>query len=193
MRRSAIRLLLVLGLGMAGSQARADDRYQTVELDPARSHAGFSLKALWLFQVSGHFGDMRGTVRIDHFRSQAVVDAHIDVNSAHMANRDYEAEMRSAEFFDAARYPDIHFASEAFPLVRLDRGGDLPGVLTLHGVSHPVLLIIEPSACARPAVDCALEASGTIRRSDFGMRAHRATLGDRVELALSIYIAPQPG
>ncbi|HET6546737.1 MAG TPA: YceI family protein [Rhodanobacteraceae bacterium] len=191
-RRILSSWLLTL-IALAGVEAHAEDgRYETVNLDSVRSHAEFSIKALWFFEVRGHFGKMKGTVRIDHFRSQAVVDAHIDVNAVRMSNRDYEQGVRSAEFFDATRYPDIHFLSESFPLVRLDKGGQLPGMLSMHGSSRPVDFLIDPATCAHPAIDCPLEASGSIRRSEFGMHSHRRTLGDQVELAFSIFVMPAP-
>ncbi|MGA9342855.1 MAG: YceI family protein [Rhodanobacteraceae bacterium] len=180
---------LLLGIAHRGARA-ADDRYETVNLDGARSQAKFSLKAFWLIDVHGTFGRMHGTVRIDHFRSEAVVDAHIDVNAVHMANPDYERGARSAEFFDAARYPDIHFVSDAFPLLRLTAGGPLPGMLDMHGNRNPVDFLIAPAACQRPAIDCPLQVSGVIRRSAFGMHARRATLSDKVTLSLSIFEAP---
>ncbi|MGA9421969.1 MAG: YceI family protein [Rhodanobacteraceae bacterium] len=176
-----------------GSVAHADEnRYQTINLDSGQSHAAFRVKALWFFEVHGTFGNMRGTVRIDHFRSQAVVDARIDVDAVHMSNHGYERGVRSEEFFDAEHYPEIHFVSDSFPLVRLDQGGPLPGMLSMHGTTRPVDFLIAPATCARPAFDCPLRAAGRISRSAFGMQAHGATLGDKVDLTLSIEVSAAP-
>ncbi|MGA8279153.1 MAG: YceI family protein [Rhodanobacteraceae bacterium] len=190
-RRIAI-WLAALAL-FVGAAARADEnRYQTINLDSAQSHAAFSVKAFWLFVVHGTFGNVHGTVRIDHFRSQAVVDARINVDAVHMSNHGYEQGVRSEEFFDAEHYPEIHFVSDSFPLVRLDQGGPLPGMLSMHGTSHPVDFLIAPARCARPAFDCPLRAAGHISRSAFGMQAHGATLGDKVDLTLSIEVTEAP-
>ena len=96
--------------------------------------------------------------------------------------------VKSAEFFDAANHPEIHFRSDSFPLARLHSGGELPGTLSMRGVQQPVRFMIEPSACARPAIDCPVQASGEVKRTAFGMRTRRATLSDKVELGFSIRV-----
>ncbi len=169
------------------SEARADDR---IELDGARSRAEFRVKVVWLVSVRGRFESVHGSVDVDRFRSQAVVDASIAVDSVRMNARGYENWVKSPEFFDAKAHPQIHFVSEPFPLQRLEKGGDLPGWLTLRGVSQPVALKLEPATCARPGYDCAIVASGVISRSPFGMRSRLGTLSDKVELGFSVYAKP---
>jgi polyisoprenoid-binding protein YceI len=74
----------------------------------------------------------------------------------------------------------------------LREGGDLPGRLTMRGRSQPVLFSLQPASCAAPAVDCAVNAQGEVRRSEFGMRSRRATLSDHVHLNLDIYLSDLP-
>ena len=100
----------------------------------------------------------------------------------------YENWVKSAEFFDVEHYPDIRFHSDSFPLSRLQGGGELPGTLTMRGIEKPVTFEVRPSTCERPAIDCTVEAQGTVRRSEFGMSTRRAALSDRVELSFSVRI-----
>ncbi|MFZ1392363.1 MAG: YceI family protein, partial [Dokdonella sp.] len=116
----------------------------------------------------------------------ARVDARIDTNAVSMRRNGVEGWVKSEEFFDVENFPEIRFQSDSFPLSRLDTGGDLPGSLTLRGIRRPVLFALKPATCGRPALDCAVEANGTVRRSEFGMRTRRATLSDKVDLSLSI-------
>ena len=95
---------------------------------------------LWLIGVHGRFGEVRGSIAIDRFRDSVVVDARIDTAHVRMRNHKYEAWVKSAEFFDAEHYPQIHFVSEPFPLGRLRSGGEIDGTLTMRGIDksrHP--------------------------------------------------------
>ena len=185
---------LALGLALPAHAyaAFADESpVDDVKLDGARSHVGFTVKVVWLVGVSGRFDKVDGTVHVDRFRNQISVDARIDVDSVGMSNKTYEDWVKSPEFFDAAKYPLIEFASESFPQSRLRKGGDLPGMLTLRGVREPVTFALQPSECERPAYDCPIEVTGVIRRSEFAMRSRRATLSDKVELQFSVFaVAP---
>jgi polyisoprenoid-binding protein YceI len=163
-------------------------RIETQRFDSERSSAQFSVKVFWMIPVDGQFGQVRGEVVLDHFRSQARVDARIDANGVSMRRSTHENWVKSAEFFDAEHHPEIRFHSDSFPISRLHGGGDLPGMLTLRGIEQPVLFQVQPSTCERPAIDCDVKADGTIRRSEFGMTTRRAALSDKVELSFSVRI-----
>lgn len=163
---------------------------ELVRLDPTRSQAGFGIGVLLLFDVVGRFVKVDGVVEVDRDRQEAVVDARIAADSVRIDGGSREDWARSAEFFDAERYPEIRFRSEAFPLARLGEGGALEGRLTLRGVTRSANFELLPAACAHPARDCPVRAKGVIRRSMFGMRTRRATLSDKVILEFSIYAMP---
>ncbi|MBU6199880.1 MAG: YceI family protein [Xanthomonadaceae bacterium] len=185
---------VLLCLGLLGPIAQATSpRQEMLALDAARSQASFSVKVLWLIPLHGDFGKVQGTLDIDRFRGTARVDAHIDTDDLRMRSRNYQTWAKSPEFFDARRYPQIHFVSDDFPLVRLSAGGALAGTLTLRGVAKPVRFRMLPSECARPLSGaCAVRAEGDIRRGDFGMHSRRGTLTDKVALRLHIFVSPAP-
>ena len=176
---------------VAGAVSKAE---APLTLDPVRSTAEFEVKVLWLIGVHGRFGQVQGTIAIDHEHASVVADARIDVGTITMRNHKYEDWVKSAEFFDAAKFPQIHFVSEAFPQERLRSGGEIAGTLTVRGIDRRIVLDVEPSDCPDAvARTCAVEANGSIHRSDFGMRSRRGTLSDKVELRFSIYLAPEGG
>lgn len=190
-RALAIAILLS-SIGLLAAMPRCAcaviaDSDSAVRLDSARSQVNFRVKALWLLNIGGRFGKVSGSVRFDRFRNQISVDAHIDVNAISMGSTSQEDWVKSSEFFDVAQYPQIDFISEPFPRSRLQEGGDLPGVLSLRGISLPVSFKLRPSTCGRPAHDCPIEVEGIIRRSVFGMHSRHGTLSDRVELRLEVY------
>ena len=193
MRTLRIRLcLLCLALNCLAAHAQTP-RHEILQLDAARSQAGFTVKVLWLIGVGGEFGAVHGSLDIDNFRGTARVDAHIETDTLRMRSVHNAKWAKSAEFFDATRYPQIDFASADFPLVRLRTGGALDGILTLRGIAKPVRFRILPADCAQPlAGACAVPVEGSIERSDFGMHSRRGTVADKVALRLQIFVLPPP-
>ncbi len=189
---TSARLLIFAGILLAGVAGADETSVDHVELDSARSHATFSVKVMWLLTVHGHFGKVQGTVDVDRFRNFAVVDARIDANAVEMGTKSYENWVKSDEFFDVAKYPEIHFVSESFPLQRLRKGGELSGTLTIRGIDQPSEFELEPSTCDHPAYDCPIVVSGSIRRSAFGMRSRRGALSDKVDLHFEVFAIPAP-
>jgi polyisoprenoid-binding protein YceI len=175
----------------AGASSNAE---APMTLDPVRSTAEFEVKVLWLIGVHGRFGQVHGTIAVNREHASVVADARIDVGAITMRNHTYEDWVKSAEFFDAAKFPQIHFVSESFPQDRLRSGGEIAGTLTIRDIDRHIVLDVEPSDCPDAvARSCAVEAGGSIHRSDFGMRSRRGTLSDKVELRFSIYLAPDGG
>ncbi|WP_267225763.1 YceI family protein [Dyella silvae] len=156
-------------------------------IDPARSHADFGVRLLWLSQISGRFEEIDGDVTLSTLHDTAIVDAHITVDSIHMSSDRVRRWVLAPEFFDVSHYPSIHFISEPVSLTLLEKGGDLDGTLTVRGVTRPAHFELLPSRCplAEPQ-QCVIAVKGTIQRSDFGMNGHRTALSDRVELGMMI-------
>lgn len=175
----------LIALAATAAAAEAPDT-KILQLDNAHSSAAFSVKVLWMFAVEGQFSSVHGDVAVDELHKQVRVDARIDAAKVTMRRESAISWVKSAEFFDVEKHPEIRFRSDAFPLSRLQQGGDLPGALTMRGITRPVVFVVEPSVCPRAAIDCPVEAAGTVRRSDFGMSSRRATLSDKVELSFSI-------
>lgn len=174
-------LLVVLLLAVLPVHA-ADYR-----IDPARSHAAFGVRLLWLTQVTGRFEQINGDVTLSSLHDTAVVDAQIAVDSIQMSSDRFRRWVLAPEFFDVAHYPAIHFVSDPISLAKLEKGGDLGGTLTLRGVTRPAHFELLPSSCPLSAPqDCVISVRGTIQRSDFGMNGHRTAVSDRVDLGMSI-------
>lgn len=167
-----------------------DSRF--LRFDSVHSTATFRVRVLMMFPVEGQFGSVSGGVHVDG--DQARVEAAIDANAVSMNRESNEKWIKSAEFFDVDRHPQIFFDSAPFPLTMLGTGGALPGTLRLRGVSRPVAFTLKASECEHPVIDCAVVAQGSIRRSEFGMGTRRAAVSDKVELNFDVrMLAPKPG
>jgi polyisoprenoid-binding protein YceI len=183
MRLPAIVALLVLACAAHASPSRV----WHVQSPP--SHVDFGVRLLWIHTIHGRFAGIRGTVepRAD---DRVVVDARVTLDSLSMESRRLRRWVLGEEFFDAARYPTLHFVSGPVPRRALDDGGTLEGQLTVRGVTRPVRFELLPARCTADA--CTIEARGQLERSQFGMGGHRTVLSDHVQLALAIAISRAP-
>lgn len=166
----------------AGGVAQAE----TLLIDTARSGAEFSVRAMWVKRIDGRFGHVEGVIEHEPGARSFGVDVRIAAQSVWMDREENAAWARGVDFFDALRHPWIQFHATGQPLEILQHGGELSGTLTLRGVTRQVSFQVEPSTCARPGVECAVQARGEVHRSEFGMNARRIVLGDRVRLELTI-------
>lgn len=124
----------------------------------------------------------------DRERGQFGVNVRISAASVRMDKTEHAAWASGPDCFDAARYPWIEFRAAAVSERVLREGGEVPGELTLRGITRKVSFTVSPSECPRPGIGCAVRASGEVQRSEFGMQARRFLLGDRVQLSFEIRV-----
>jgi polyisoprenoid-binding protein YceI len=183
MRHRLFALLLLLPLAPGHVGAAAPDN---LLIDTAQSQATFALRALWIKRIDGEFAHVEGVIERDPEARRFGVDVRIAAQSVRMERTENEDWARSPDFFDALRHPWIQFHARDQPAEVLRTGGEIEGQLTLRGITRPVRFVVEPSACERPGIECAVRARGEVERSEFGMTARRIVLGDRVKLEFAI-------
>jgi polyisoprenoid-binding protein YceI len=159
---------------------------ESLLIDTDNSQALFSLRALLIKRVDGEFARVEGVVERDLARRRFSVDVRIDANSVQMERDENVVWAKSTEFFDSERHPWIAFLATDLPERALFEGGEVPGELTVRGVTRPVYFMLSAAQCERPGLDCAVHARGELRRSEFGMDARRLLLGDKVRIEFSI-------
>jgi polyisoprenoid-binding protein YceI len=180
--RRAFFAVLLASLALAAPAARSTD----YRIDPARSHATFGVRLLWLRTISGRFSLIAGEVKLDP-HGRASIDARITMDSVAMDSERLRRWVLAPEFFDAVAYPTIRFVSEPIPVSMLTSGGGLDGKLSLRGVTLPVHFELLPVTCETiTAAACLIQAQGLVSRSAFGMTSHRTALSDHVQLGFSI-------
>jgi polyisoprenoid-binding protein YceI len=173
----------------------------TWHVDPAHSSVEFEIKHMMIATVRGRFGEFEGTIVAaddiaDSHAYGVVKTASIDTNNA-----DRDAHLRSADFFDAERYPEIRFESTRIePL-----GGArfrVVGDLTMKDVTREIELETTVEGAQRDPWGndrVGLRARGKIDRKEFGLRWQQALetggflLGDEVRLLLEISAVRDPG
>ena len=170
------------------------------KIDPAHSAAEFSIRHMGLSNVHGHFGNVNGMLKIDssHFADSSV-SATIDVTTVDTGVAQRDGHLKSPDFFDVAKYPEMKFVSK-----QITGSGDnyhLIGDLTMHGVTRSVDLALEPTGKEQTGMDGkahrGFSASTTIHRQDFGLtwngtlKSGDKMLGDDVKVDLEIEAAKQ--
>lgn len=190
--RSLASISLTLSALLLASQALAAP--QTYEIDPAHSRVEFTIRHMFS-KVTGNFSDFSGAIVYDpDAAATSSVTTEIEAKSIDTNNEGRDKDLRSANFFDAAKYPTLTFKSTK---VTPSADGKLKveGTLTMHGVTKPVVLDAAFLG-AGPGLDGVIRAGfeGTTKlvRKDFGIVWNRTLdqggtlLGDDVLISLQI-------
>ena len=117
-------------------------RGETYKFDPAHSKIAFQLRHL-LGTARGEFHKFSGTIDFDREHpDRSTVTAIIQVASIDTKIAKRDQHLRSADFFDAAKFPEITFRSRAVKRTGAN-SGDITGDLTMHGVTRPMTLHVK--------------------------------------------------
>jgi polyisoprenoid-binding protein YceI len=134
--RYFIAVFVIAGFGSAVS---AKDTYK---FDPSGSTIGFSVHQ-FLGTTRGKFKKFSGKIEVDreHPESSSVT-AQIEAKSIDTQIKKRDDHLRSAEFFDVAKFPQIAFKSRSVKRTG-PQSGDISGDLTMHGITKPITLHVK--------------------------------------------------
>ena len=141
----------------------------TYSIDATHSNVEFAVKHMMISTVKGHFGEVKGSIELPE-HGQPKVDVTIATASIDTRTEARDTHLRSADFFDVEKYPEIRFVSTRAD--RTDDGWKLVGNLTIKGTTRPItLLVTEEGAATDPWGNqkIAFSATGKINRGDFGL------------------------
>ena len=166
------------------------------QIDPAHTNVEFSVRHLMISNVKGQFENTSGTITANgNDLASAKIDATIDAASIDTRVNMRDADLKSSNFLDVAKFPTIAFKSTK---VEADGPGKwkVTGDLTIHGVTKPVVLEVEGSGepIHDPMGNTRAGASATmkIKRSDFGLIWNKALetggvmVGDEVAISIDV-------
>jgi len=193
MRKTAIltALVLVLGFGTVAAQG-------TYDIDTVHSNIGFKVRHL-VSKVSGEFTEFDGTIVADFGNLDASsVEFTIQASSIDTRNEKRDGHLRSVDFFDVKKYPEITFKSSKITKID-DDSYAVAGVLTMHGVSKEITLTVDflGEMTAMGGTRAGYELTTTLNRKDFEISWNRAldaggfVLGDDVEISINLELIKQ--
>lgn len=161
----------------------------TYSIEPGHTQVTFSVSHFGFTEYSGVFSGASGTLRIDPARPAAAkLDVSIPVGSVQTTSAKLDGELKGDQWFDAARFPTATFASTTVTPAGSGRA-TIAGNLTLHGVTRPIILQARFMGAGVNPLDksetIGFSATGTIKRSEFGVRQYVPLVGDDVRLSIS--------
>jgi polyisoprenoid-binding protein YceI len=168
-------------------------------LDKNHSGVFFVVRHLGLSNVRGRFDGFDATLDIGTSLAEVAITADVDLASVDTNNVDRDAHLRSTDFFDTEKHPVMAFRSTS--VTGAGENYELAGALTIAGVTKPVTFDVDFNGTeifpADQSTHAGFTATGTIRRSDFGIDfgiiagAEKLMLGDKVKVELDMqFVAP---
>ena len=168
----------------------------TWTIDPVHSVAEFKVKHMMISNVKGHFSKISGTLTLDESNvTGSKVEAAIDVASIETRDPQRDGHLKSADFFDAEKFPTMSFKSSG---IRRTGDGELAveGDLTIHGVTRKVTFAVEgPTPATKDPwgnTRVGISATTKISRKDFGLTWNAALetggilVGDEAAITLDV-------
>ena len=195
-RTTSLAISAALAASVLGAAAplRADDLAKAeaghYAIDKRHAKVIFAINHLGFSTYYGIFNDFTAS-SLDFDPAAPQKSAlSLTINVAGMVTTDTELDekLKSDAFFDTAKFPTATFKSTAIEMTGANTG-KLTGELTLHGVTKPVTLDAAFAGAGTPPMTklyiIGFNATGTLKRSDFGIKNYIPLLGDEVELRIS--------
>ena len=165
------------------------------EIDGSHSGIHFSVRHLVIAKVRGQFSRWTGTVLVpDGDFSRATVKVAIDASSIDTGVADRDAHLKSPDFFDVERFPDLTFTSRRIEPATNDRFR-VSGELTIKGVTRVVTLDVEDAGRAKDPWGnerAAFTGKTSLDRKDFGLTWNQVLetggvmVGDRIDIEIEV-------
>ncbi|WP_235297322.1 YceI family protein [Portibacter marinus] len=150
-------------------------------IDPTHSEIGFKVKHMMISTVKGHFEQFDATLETTNENFvNADVEVKISTDSIHTKNKDRDQHLKSDDFFNAEKFPNIIFKSKSFD------GNQMIGDLTIRDVTKEVKLDVDYNGTAVDPygnTKAGFEITGTLNRKEFGLQWNAITEAGNIVVA----------
>jgi polyisoprenoid-binding protein YceI len=185
------KLLIAAALTVAALPAQAADTYK---VDPGHSDVSFQVRHM-LTQVRGKFNEYEGTIQLDPAKMEnSSVEFKVKAASIDTGAADRDKHLRTADFFDTEKFPEISFKSKSIKATGKDTY-NVTGTFTMHGVSKEITLPVSFLGTVKDPWGnqrAAFSAETTLDRKDYGIVWNKALdsggalLGDDVKVSINL-------
>ena len=188
-RRAAVPVILLATASALALVPRAHQRpADTYSIDAVHSSIGFRIKHFNISYFYGRFNEVEGTVAFsDADASADSLNVTVKTESVDTHNGKRDADIKGADFFNAAKFPTITFKSKSFSKTG-ENAFDVTGDLTFRGQTKPITIKLEKTGQGKTMMGerIGFETVFTIKRSEYGMTAMPDGLGEDVRLMVSL-------
>lgn len=170
-------------------------------IDPAHSSAHFSVRHLMISKVRGSFKTISGTIELPESGAiPTAVHVTIDAASIDTGEAQRDGHLKSADFFEVEKFPNLSFASTSVAKLD-DESFNLAGELDIHGVKVPTTIKVTVEGQGKDPWGndrIAYAANFKINRKDFGLVWNQAleaggvAVGDHIDIMLDVESIPKP-
>jgi len=171
------------------------------QIDPIHTEITFSVRHMMVTNVRGRFERFSAVVNAnDDHPERSAIQVKIEADSINTREAQRDAHLRSADFLNAEEYPEIVFESTTIEPLS-DHHGKMHGVLTIRGVTRPVVLdVAYAGQYQNPwgAVVAGFSASTKINRKEWGLTWNVALeaggwlVGDEISINIEVELMKQP-
>jgi polyisoprenoid-binding protein YceI len=187
MKKQSLLTALLLAAPLAASAAP-----ETYVFDPYHTYPNVAVDHLGISTMWGRFDKSSGKFTLDTAAKSGSVELVVETASISTGDNDKGARarardehLRAADFFNVAEFPQMTYKSTAVKF-NGDAPAEVEGQLTLLGVSKPLTLKIDRWICKAHPFNkkpvCGGNASGSFKRTDFGMKYGVPAVGDEIKL-----------
>jgi polyisoprenoid-binding protein YceI len=167
----------------------------TYRIDPGHTVVLASWNHFGYSNPSANFGGASGTITYDAAAPEkSSVEVVLPMSGLDTFVPKLDEHLKSADFFDAEKYPQATFRSTAVKALG-DGRLEITGILDLHGVQKPVVLEAKlnkaaPHPMGKVAV-VGFDATATLKRSDFGIGKYVPMVSDEIALRITTEAAEE--
>lgn len=164
-------------------------------IDQAHSEIAFKVKHMMISTVTGHFEDFQATAKTDGDDfNNAAIEFSAKTASINTKNKDRDTHLKSDDFFNSQKFPEIKFVSKSFD------GDQLIGDLTIRDVTKEITLDVDFNGIAVDPygqTKAGFEIAGEVNRKDFNLTWNAVTeagsivVSDKVKLVIDVQFAKQ--
>lgn len=164
-------------------------------IDSAHSEIAFKVKHMMISTVTGYFEDFQAIAKTDGENfSDAIIEFSAKTESINTKNKDRDAHLKSDDFFNSEKFPEIKFVSKSFD------GEKLIGDLTIRDVTKEITLDVDLNGVAVDPygqTKAGFEIRGEVNRKDFNLtwsaitEAGSVVVSDKVKLVIDVQFIKQ--
>ena len=185
----------LLALAVIAAPFAANANPESYTLNPYHTYPYFEIDHWGVSTVRGMFRKSSGKFTIDRAARSGSVELTVETASIDTGDgdkgsrpRSRDEHLRTADFFNVAEFPRMTYKSTGVKFAG-DNPAEIAGQLTLLGVTKPLTLKIERWVCRDNPINkkpmCGGNASGTLKRSEFGMKYQIPNVSDELKIVIA--------